>query len=162
METKICKQTINLFKWKIDNGSTTATITSAYMLNPDSVVLLCSKTQALFFNDPTKTIGLTSLPSLSNEGDIITLTAADGKTIHSVEYNISWFNNPVKSNGGWSLELIDPFKPCDKNNWSGSIHPLGGTPGKENSIFKKNTAPEKIEALQCIALNKNQLLLKLM
>ena len=155
------KQPINLLKWKIDNGSTIATITSSYILNPDSVVVLCSKTQALFFKDQSKIIGLTSFPSLNNEGDIITLTAADGKTIHSVEYNISWFNNPVKSNGGWSLEMIDPFKPCDKNNWSGSIHPSGGSPGKENSIFKKSSASDNIEALQCIALNKNQLLLKL-
>lgn len=157
----ISNQPINLFKWKIDNGSTSATITSFYMLNPDSIVVLCSKTQVLFFNEPGKTIGLTSFPSLSNEGDILTLTAADGKTIHSVEYYISWFKNSVKSNGGWSLEMIDPFKPCDKNNWSGSVHPLGGTPGRENSIFKKNSAIENIEALQCIALNKNQLLLKI-
>jgi len=155
------KQPINLLKWKIDNGSTIATISSAYMLNPDSMVVLCSKTQTIFFNEPSKTIGLTSFPSLSNEGDIITLTAADGKTMHSVEYNISWFNNSVKSNGGWSLEMIDPFKPCDKNNWGGSIHPSGGSPGKENSIFKKSTTSENIEALQCVALNKNQLLLKL-
>jgi hypothetical protein len=155
------KQRVNLFKWKIDNGSTSSTISIQYILEPDSLVVLCSKTQAVFFNNPNRTIGLTSFPTLNNDGDIISLSAADGKTIHGVEYDNKWYNNSIKSAGGWSLEMIDPYKPCDKNNWGGSIHFSGGTPGKENSIFKKQTASEKIEALQCIALNANLISLQL-
>lgn len=155
------KKSINLYKWKIDNGSTSSTISIQYILEPDSLVVLCSKTQAVFFNNPNCTIGLTSFPTLNNDGDIISLSAADGKTIHGVEYDNKWYNNPIKSAGGWSLEMIDPYKPCDKNNWAGSIHFSGGTPGKVNSIFKKENASEKIKALQCIALNANLISLQL-
>jgi hypothetical protein len=155
------KQPVNLYKWKIDNGSTSSTISTQFMLGPDSLVVLCSKTQSIFFSPQINTIGLTSFPSLSNDGDLITLSSADGKTMHAVEYEKKWFNNVLKSEGGWSLEMIDPYRPCDKHNWTGSIHFSGGTPGKENSVLKKGGTTEKIEAMQCIALDEHRILLHL-
>lgn len=155
------KLPINLYKWKIDNGSTSSTITTQFMLGPDSLVVLCSKTQAVFFSPQINTIGLSSFPSLNNDGDLISLSSADGKTMHAVEYDKKWFNNVIKSEGGWSLEMIDPYRPCDRNNWTGSIHFSGGTPGKENSILKKGGTTEKLEAIQCIALDEHRLLLHL-
>jgi len=155
------KQPINLFKWKIDNGSTSAAITTQFILGPDSLVVLCTKTQAVFFGPQISTIGITSFPSLSNDGDLITLSSADGKTMHAVEYDKKWYNNVIKSEGGWSLEMIDPYRPCDKNNWTGSIHFSGGTPGKENSVLKKGGATERLEAMQCIAFDEHRLILHL-
>ena len=155
------KQPINLYKWKIDNGSTSASINTEFILGPDSLVILCSKSKAIFFNNPEKTIGLSPFPSLNNETDVINLCSSDGKTIHAVEYSKKLFNNPVKSEGGWSIEMIDPQKPCNKNNWDYSIHFSGGTPGKENSVFGKTVDDQELKALQCIALDSNSLLLKL-
>lgn len=156
----ISGKAIDLLRFKIDNGSTTATISSSYILLPDSMVVLCSRTQSVFFGN-IKTIGLTSFPALGNEGDLITLKGADGKTIHAVEYQSDWYKNPVKANGGWSLEMIDPLQPCANNNWTASLDVKGGTPGKENSLFKTASASQRLEALQCIALSADKLLLKL-
>ena len=37
-------QAINLFHWKINNGTTTATINTQFLLQPDSFVIVCSVT----------------------------------------------------------------------------------------------------------------------
>ena len=65
------KQPVNLYKWKIDNGSTSSTISTQFMLGPDSMVVLCAKAQAVFFGAQISTIGLSSFPTLSNDGDLI-------------------------------------------------------------------------------------------
>ncbi len=153
--------TINLNKWRIDNGKTTATIAVNYWLAPDSLVILCSKSQAVFFNAPSKTLGLISFPALTNEGDLITLTAPDGKTIHAVSYDIISYGNSVQSSGGWSLEMMDPRMPCNGLNWRASIHSKGGTPGTENSLYKKFSIDDKLQALQCTAINEKLLMLTL-
>ena len=157
----ISNQPVQLAKWRIDNGNTSALVNTSYLLQPDSMVILCSKTQTAAFNAPNKTIGLSTFPTLRNEGGTIALKDSTGKTIHGVEYNQSLFDNPVKSEGGWALEMIDPLKACDPKNWKASINNLGGTPGNENSINKKNQPIEKIDATQCIAINPNTLLLQL-
>lgn len=152
---------INLYKWRIDNGSTTAIVSVNYLLAPDSLVILCSKSQAVFFNAPLKTLGLTSFPALTNEGDLLTLTAPDGKTIHAVSYDINSYGNSVQSSGGWSLEMIDPHMPCNGLNWRASINNKGGTPGSENSLYKKVAIDNALQALQCTAINNKVLLLTL-
>ncbi len=157
----ISNRPIQLAKWRIDNGNTSAVVNTSYLLQPDSLVILCTKTQTAAFNAPKKTIGLSSFPTLGNEGGIITLKDPTGKTIHAVEHNQSLFDSPLKSEGGWTLEMIDPMKACDPENWKASINNLGGTPGNENSIYKQNQPTEKINALQCTAINPNSLLLQL-
>ena len=153
--------TINLYKWRIDNGSTTAVVSVNYLLAPDSLVILCSKSQAVFFNAPLKTLGLTSFPALTNESDLLTLTAPDGTTIHAVSYDINSYGNSVQSSGGWSLEMIDPRMPCNGLNWRASINNKGGTPGSENSLYKKVAIDNALQALQCTAINNKVLLLTL-
>ena len=153
--------TINLNKWRIDNGTTSAVVSVNYLLPPDSMVILCSRSQAVFFNAPSKTLGLTSFPALTNEGDLLTLTAPDGKTIHAMSYDINSYGNAVQSTGGWSLEMIDPLMPCNGLNWRASNNSKGGTPGTENSLYKKFSINNRLQALQCTALNDKVLLLTL-
>jgi len=154
------QQPINLLRWKIDNGTTTATITTSYNLEPDSVVLLCARTQMIGFTVIKNIIGLTSFPSINNEGDLITLKNAEGKTIHAIAFETSWYNSGIKANGGWSLEMIDALQPCAPNNWSASIHVKGGTPGQKNSIMNKLKNTEAPLLLQCTALDATSLLLR--
>jgi len=154
------QQPINLLRWKIDNGTTTATITISYTLEPDSVVLLCARTQMTNFSDSKNIIGLTSFPSINNDGDLITLKNAEGKTIHAISFETSWYNSGIKANGGWSLEMIDAFQPCALNNWSASIHVKGGTPGQKNSIRNELKNTETPLLLQCTALDATSLLLR--
>jgi len=77
--------------------------------------------------------------ALSNEGTTLILKNASGKIIHSVAYSSDWYQNSLKENGGWSLEMIDPDNPCGcQGNWKASINTKGGTPGSINSVHASN------------------------
>ncbi len=77
-----------------------------------------------------------SLTFLTNAGRELTLTNQSGDLVNTVTYSNTWYGDPDKAGGGWSLEIINPFTECsDRQNWSASEHPDGGTPGAENSIF---------------------------
>ncbi|MEY3151723.1 MAG: hypothetical protein RLZZ333_320, partial [Bacteroidota bacterium] len=98
---------------------------------------------------------------LINEEGTLALKSSDNRTIHAVRYQSSWHENGIKASGGWSLEMIDPLKPCVKNNWGSSTHRNGGTPGLENSIYLKKSIAFEFEIRQCVAVNENVLLLQL-
>lgn len=77
------------------------------------------------------------IPALKNSGDSIKITW-NTHLIHKVNFKPSMHESDFKENGGWSLELVDPSKPClTENNWQSSINNNGGTPGKPNSIFRE-------------------------
>lgn len=77
-----------------------------------------------------------SLTFLTNAGRELTLTNQNGDLVNTVTYSNTWYGDPEKADGGWSLEIINPFTECsDRQNWSASEDPSGGTPGAENSIF---------------------------
>ena len=98
----------------------------------------------LFPGIPNK-IGLASLPALNNDGDALDLKNSAGTTIDAVSYALSWYQDGVKDDGGWTLEQIDPSAPCSgATNWRASNAPAGGTPGAQNSIYAlvpDNVAP---------------------
>ena len=74
--------------------------------------------------------------SLNNDGDDIILTDLTGETIDSIRYDPSWHNPDIEDVSGRSLERINPnLQSNDRRNWSTSASPLGGTPGKQNSLF---------------------------
>lgn len=153
--------TINLNKWSIKRGNSRASIQVNYLLKPDSLVVICSRTQAVFFNAPGKTIGISSFPSLGNEADLISLLSPEGKTMDAVEYDSSFYANTLKAQGGWTMELINPNLPCERKNWKASTNNKGGTPGKENSVFDTHFAGVPLHAEQCMAVSNQELLLVL-
>ncbi|HEX6846537.1 MAG TPA: lamin tail domain-containing protein, partial [Chitinophagaceae bacterium] len=62
-----------------------------------------------------------------------------GLTVHAVSYSLSWYQNTVKSDGGWTLEMIDTKNSCSgSSNWKASTHTKGGSPGIKNSIDAVN------------------------
>lgn len=88
-------------------------------------------------------LGIDGFPSLNNTGDRLSLRNPDGVVIHTVFYDDSWYGNPIKEDGGYSLELIDPSNPCQgMNNWTASNAEEGGTPGVLNSVFAENPDTE--------------------
>lgn len=134
---------IDLRDWGIGDGRSRARIPGGVSLQPDSLLILCPASAAAAFSMFGQTLGLSGFPSLNNDGDLLILTAPDGRIIHAVSYDISWYRNAVKAQGGWSLEMIDPEHPCaGAANWTSSTHAGGGSPGKENSVHATRSDQE--------------------
>jgi hypothetical protein len=93
---------------------------------------------------------------MNDDGDIILLSRTDGTIIDRVEYSADWHKSPGKSDGGWSLERIDPHLACPGAvNWQSCPVLPGGTPGKRNASFghiKDDTAPVLLRAYPPSAL----------
>ena len=140
----------NLNGWQISNGKSTALIKADFVLQPDSFVVICPTNAATTFSLFGATIGVTGFPALSVNSDMLLLHSGDDVLIHAVGYNKSWYANEVKSDGGWSLEMIDPKNPCSGgSNWKASTDAKGGTPAASNSIGgdnKDETAPQLLRA----------------
>jgi hypothetical protein len=126
---------INLRNWKLTDGSSTATIASNYVLQADSCVAICPTSALAAFTALGPAIGVSGFPSLNNDADVISLLSPDGRVVHAVAYETSWYRNAVKSDGGWTLEMIDVKNLCgESDNWMASSNAAGGTPGKRNSV----------------------------
>jgi hypothetical protein len=124
---------IQLRNWRVSNGSTTGKINNNFILKPDSLVILVSSGSLASFQAFGSCISLTPFPTLNNEEDTLLLFNEKDSLIHAIAYNSSWYRNPVKREGGWSLEMIDASQPCLQSmNWMASTSPFGGTPGKPN------------------------------
>ena len=129
------KNNYNLRNWKISSGSSAITIKTDFILNADSFLIVCPSGSLSDFMHYGAAIGLTGYPSLNNDSGTIMLRSDQGNLIHALHYEKSWYRNILKSAGGWSLEMIDPTKPClGETNWTASQDPRGGTPGKVNSV----------------------------
>ncbi|HRX93531.1 MAG TPA: lamin tail domain-containing protein [Chitinophagaceae bacterium] len=126
---------INLQGWRIADATGQSGPMPSFTLQPDSFVIVCTGSAVSALSAFGTTISVTSFPSLNNDGELLSLKAANGMIIHSVEYALSWHQNEVKKDGGWTLEMIDTQNPCTGgNNWTSSINTVGGTPGKKNSV----------------------------
>ncbi|MGY6561159.1 MAG: lamin tail domain-containing protein [Luteibaculaceae bacterium] len=89
---------------------------------------------------------------LTNSGRELILFNENNQIIDQLTYSDTWYRTPSKANGGWSLELINPFIPCSSNfNWTASNDNRGGTPGAQNSVFsdqEDNTPPTILQVLK--------------
>lgn len=128
---------------------------------PGEYLLVVPKTKMELFEGIFPLVVVSSWPSLNVGGDELTLSSADGKLIFSVSYDKSWYNDPLKNEGGWSLEMIDVNNPCGENqNWAASKDNSGGTPARPNSIQDINTDTSPPVLIEAIAIKENKILLK--
>jgi hypothetical protein len=85
---------------------------------------------------------------LTNSGRELILFNANSVIIDQVTYSNTWYNDASKANGGWSLELINPFLECSSNfNWTAANNSVGGTPGAQNSVFTDEPDTEAPQVL---------------
>ena len=92
--------------------------------------------------------------------DLISLYSATGKTIHAVQYTSAWYQNELKKDGGWTLEMIDTKNPCSGiSNWKASTDASGGTPGKKNSVDGINADATAPKLLRAFAVNNTTITL---
>lgn len=126
---------INLQNWRIVDASGQSGPMPNYILQPDGYVIICTGSAVAAMSAFGSAISVTSFPSLDNDGEQLFLRDAAGKTIHAVNYTSAWYQNEVKKDGGWTLEMVDTKTPCaGNNNWKASISTTGGTPGIKNSV----------------------------
>jgi hypothetical protein len=141
---------INLQNWRIGKPSGQSGTMPSYLLKKDSFVIVCTGNAVAALSVFGPTISVTSFPSLGNAGDLLFLRSPEGNIIHSVNYTDAWYQNELKQQGGWTLEMIDVNNPCSGiSNWKASTDPIGGTPARKNSVDGVNadgTAPTLVRA----------------
>jgi hypothetical protein len=97
--------------------------------------VICSGSSLALLKRYTAAIGITNFPSLNNTGDLLYVLSPDNKTIHAVEYSDDYYQNELKKQGGWSLEMMDINSPClSAENWTASESTQGASPGNINSV----------------------------
>jgi len=131
---------INLSGWILQHGITRRTIPGG-TIEPFGHVLLSTVGAAPSLQQFGNVIGVTGLSSsaLTDGGASLLLFSQNERLISFVNFTDQWYRNPAKSNGGWSLEKIDPLNHCGASeNWTASNDPRGGTPGLQNSVRANN------------------------
>ena len=143
---------INLNNWRIADPSVTSYLPDV-IIKPDSFIILCALSNESKFSPYGKTIGLSPFPSLNNDNDSIILKDDNDRLIHLINYYTTWYKDASKKDGGWTLEMLNPFSLClEGDNWQASQAAQGGTPGKFNSNFKNiaDTSRPFIKSLEPI------------
>ena len=129
---------IDITNWKLIAGGQSITF-PGYSIGPGEYLIACDDDDTAYFSGYGRIIGLKPFPVLTDGGKLLVITDSSGNMVHGVEYSDDWYGDVLKSEGGWSLEIIDTSHPfhCD-NNWRSSVSRTGGTPGKINSVAGTN------------------------
>ena len=126
---------IDLTGWKLGDASAFGTVGS-HIIGPGEYALLIATGSAVDFAFYPNVVTVSSFPSLNNSGDEIILQDASETTIDQLAYDLSWYGDEAKEDGGYTIEQINPFASCtNASHWRGSSDPLGGTPSAQNSVF---------------------------
>ena len=130
----VSSKPINLKTLRLVDPSAKATLPD-YELAPGAYVLLVSSGSYNLFSITNK-VSVTGFPSLGNSGDSLVLTTVFNQLIDRVKYDLTWYKDTGKQDGGYSLELINPSSKCpSRDNWKASTSVTGGTPGFQNAVF---------------------------
>jgi len=134
--------------WSIKIAETVKIFPSGATISPKGYLLLCDD-NAIEELSSFGTLAVFSSLALTNSGQNLEIYDNKNRIICRVKYSSTWYRNPEKANGGWSLEQIDAFAPCiGSANWSASENQNGGTPGSENSIISQLYEPPKISSVR--------------
>jgi len=126
-------------------------------LFPNDYIILCNINDTSLYLPFGNVVGINSFTALTNSGDSLTLIDINGNVLDIISYNLDWYQDPIKKDGGWSLERINPIHPCsDSSNWMASINMNGGSPGVQNSIFdaSPDISPPIIESIEVVETTK--------
>ena len=146
----------NLVDWSFQAGASSTTFINQVIL-PKQYLIVANAKNINKLSPFGKVLGLSSFPVLPNDGTSLILRNDKGVLIDSLKYSTAWYRNSDKSEGGYSLELIDPANPCgEEDNWIASESTTGGTPGKQNASFanKPDLTGPKLTAVQVVGNNE--------
>jgi len=138
---------LNISGWTLADKLDTLVLQSArsnisqneyIVILPEATDSLALKTHFAYLDTLPYFIFAWELPSLNNDNDILVLRDANNCLIDSIHYYSEW--KEIEDN---SLERINPHLPTENSdNWDSSVSTLGGTPGKQNSLFVEHIIPE--------------------
>ncbi len=130
---------VNIKGWILQLG-TSQEVLPFYEMPAQGFVLITGEDGVNEFDPSIPVLGLDiSSTVLTNSGKELTLFSKEGLQISTVSYTDAWYADPDKDDGGWSLEQIDPDNRCGgESNWAASQNPIGGSPGRENSLLGSN------------------------
>lgn len=105
-------------------------------VEPEEFIILSAANSLALWPSAIKVLPLDwSSSALNNSSAAIALISPEGLVIDELIYSDSWYNEPNKAEGGWSLERVDANSNCaNEKNWAPSQDPSGGSPGRQNSI----------------------------
>ena len=151
---------ISMHNWTLYYGNYSTTIPDIN-IPADSLIVLCKEADLPLFENYNNIYGVPSF-NLSANGMLLAITDEEDNTIHSVNYDISWYKNDNKTDGGWSLEQIDPTNPCGAyNNWQASTSRNGGTPDAINSVNDENSDNDIPELIRAYISDTNSVVINL-
>jgi hypothetical protein len=118
------------------SSSSSATPLPEFWISPGEFLLLCAASQAPLLSGFGRVLTLPSFPSLPNSGSLLRLSTVEGLEIDRLEYRSSSWGGTEFADGGYSLELPDPYFRCEASEFLlPSKDPKRGTPGRQNSQF---------------------------
>lgn len=135
--------TIFMDGWMVGAGSREIPL-PPFAIAPGEYVVLTSAEEGCNFPG-TKVIALfLSASFLSNDGNDVALLDPFGRVVHHLHYPPPASLDPLKADGGWSLERMDPDRYCaGLEQWAISSDASGGTPGRINSTYQVLPDEEK-------------------
>ena len=137
-------------------GSTTLPEKS---IHPGAYAILTPFSATSLMSPYGEVLGINNWITLNASGDYLNLSL-DGNLVFEVFYTDEWYRSTQRSNGGFSLEIIDRNYPCyEAMNWIASENIIGGTPGKVNSVDDNNPDIVGPALTEAIAISDNQILL---
>lgn len=147
---------INLEGYEFSDGTSNISIFPFYILRPGEYLIIYEEGDGISYSSFGNVIEFSTFPDLDVGSDDLVLTDSYGDVIDAVSYSNTWYGDGDKSDGGWSLERINPNRPCEgRENWRASnAQPpsytvIGGSPGVANSILQIDTdqqSPDVIRA----------------
>jgi hypothetical protein len=123
-------ETIRLKNWMLNNR----TLNDGYLF-PNGYVILCAAADTNSFKPYGNTVGINNWQTLTFDGAAAVRTD-DNELMDSLPYTDETYQDPIKQQGGWSMELDTQryVGNCPKSLfWSASVNLSGGTPGIKNS-----------------------------
>jgi len=129
---------INIKNWKISDLSTQTSpiiiTANDYYINANDFLVISKNNTIITAHrqiDSTKVSYLSNLPTLNDDGDVITIYNPANTIIDQVPYKSSWGGNTARN----SLERISSTKPSnDSTNWATSMDCEYSSPTRVNSL----------------------------
>ena len=108
---------------------------SSVTIQPNGFLVVADVEYSTAFNASLPVAFMESFPGMTNSGMLLEMRYED-VLLDRLEYEVAWYRDADKTEGGWTLERINPTAVCSgRYNWKASNANLGGTAGAENSVY---------------------------